>query len=271
MTKKINPKDKTGKLRAATLEFLKRNEPVRKCFENIVVEKEGFIPRELLETALVPNAVIGFKFGEGKVEPGRMYFHPRQDCDLEQVFTLLSSNNPDDTLIVGVDLSRPKDAIIAEFSILLDMQIRRTGKRGKWVPIVDELMEVWDLYEAAGKTPAIQSFRNISRKLGRPLSTVKDQWYEAYEKIYRKPYKPETKYTTTEKKNDAVEKLCARCPHLTPKGGKCHIGGEWHPCAEYLKIAGKEKSVIMEEYNDAILYEYPQEEPPDDPETPDRE
>ncbi len=126
--------------------------------------------------------------------------------------TLLHGNKPNDTLIVGVDLTRPKDSILAEISSLLDMQKKHTGKREKWLPIVPELLQVWDLYEAAGKTPAIQSFRNISRKLGRPISTVKDQWYAAYEKIYRKPYKPESKAATEEKRADA-DALCAKCPY----------------------------------------------------------
>ena len=254
MKETIRPKDKTRKLRDATLELMRRNDKVRECFEKIVSEKKSEIPRELLETALVPNAVAGFRFCNGKTDPGRMYYHPREGCDLEKVLTLLHGNKPNDTLIVGVDLTRPKDSILAEISSLLDMQLNRTGHREKWLPIVDELLQVWDLYEAAGKTPAIQSFRNISRKLGRPLSTVKDQWYAAYEKIYRKRYDPDSKFATEETKRLAEEKVCRTCPHLKGKSAPCQKN-EFVPCAEYIRIAGRERNPTTAEYRDAMLYD----------------
>ncbi len=70
MRKKLHAKEKTKKLRDATLELMRRNEKVRECFEKIVNEKKDEIPRELLEMALVPNAVIGFRFGDGTADRG---------------------------------------------------------------------------------------------------------------------------------------------------------------------------------------------------------
>ena len=87
----------------------------------------------------------------------------------------------------------------------------------------------------------------------RPLSTIKDQWRAAYEKIYRIPYNPESKYTSEEKKADA-DQLCVNCPYITPKGVPCYKGGEQYPCTKYLKISGKEKSIKLTEYRDNIRY-----------------
>jgi len=128
----------------------------------------------------------------------------------------------------------------------------RKKERLKWLPIYKELLEVWDLYSEAGQQPWQKTFPQISRKVGRPLSTVKDQWYMAYEKIYGEKYKPETKYSTEEKRGDA-DKLCASCPH----GAKCYRGNDWHPCRDYLAIAGKEKNLEVEEYKDNIDYSKP--------------
>ena len=229
MEKTIRPKDKTRKLRDATLELMRRNDKVRECFEKIVNEKKPEIPRELLETAMVPNAVAGFRFCNGTADPGRMYYHPREGCDLEKVLTLLHGNKPNDTLIVGVDLTRPKDSILAEISSLLDMQLNRTGHREKWLPIVDELLQVWDMWAAYEKR---RCFHLIAKRLSIPETTVKARWKRAYILIHRKPY---TKKTG---KSSAIE-LCAKCKDQ----GKCYktIDGvmDFYPCAAYLKLTGK--------------------------------
>jgi hypothetical protein len=132
----------------------------------------------------------------------------------------------------------------------LDVEHGGKEKRLKWLSIYKEVLEVWDLYEHAGQQPWKRSFQQISKKVGRPLSTVKDQWNKAYEKIYGKIYKPETKYTTEEKRGDA-DKLCASCPY----GAKCYRRGDWYPCRDYLAIAGKEKNVKFTEYKDSFLYD----------------
>ena len=229
MRKSLHPKEKTKKLRDATLELMRRNDKVRECFEKIVDEKKDDIPRELLETALVPNAVVGFRFGTGTADPGRMYYHPREGCDLEKVMTILSGNKPDDTLIVGINLKRPKDAIMAELTNLLDMQIQRTGKRDKWLPLVDELLQVWDMWAAYEKR---RCFHLIAKRLSIPETTVKARWKRAYILIHRKPY------TKKAGKSSAIE-LCAKCKDQ----GKCYrtVNGvmDFYPCAAYLKLTGK--------------------------------
>ncbi|MCX5839417.1 MAG: hypothetical protein NTW71_13025 [Deltaproteobacteria bacterium] len=257
MAKKINPKDQTKALRGANLQLLNRNEPVKKCFEKIAKEKEDSIPREVLERAFIRPAVIGYRFSsetdfaDGKVVEGEAIFNGmRETSNPEQVLEVLTSGKPEQTLMIGVDLTRTKEVIMAEFEILLDMQRERKRGRMKWLSIVDELLEVWDLHNQAGQQPWQKTFRQISKKVGRPLSTVKDQWYQAYEKIYHKPYDPESKYATEEKRGDAAQ-LCAKCPH----GAGCYKkSGEWIPCSEYENIAGKERNLRSLEYRDNILY-----------------
>ena len=69
----------------------------------------------------------------------------------------------------------------------------------------------------------------------------------AYEKIYGVPYTPEIKFTNEGKKADA-DALCANCPH----NAKCYKSGDWFPCADYLKLAGTEKTAQFFEYDDNV-------------------
>jgi len=110
---------------------------------------------------------------------------------------------------MGIDLSRSKEVILAEVGRLIDQhkKIEKTvlGKirqrRLKWLPKTPELLEVWDLWEEAGKTPAIQTFKYISKKVGRPLSTIKSQWYLCFlKKIHGKKYDGKERYATEEKR-----------------------------------------------------------------------
>jgi hypothetical protein len=176
-----------------------------------------------------------------------------------KIFSELTNGQPSKYLLVGIDLSRTKEVIRDEVAELVKQHQDKIGlgledipqKRFKWLPIVDDLLEVWDLYHQAGKQPWQKTFRQISQKVKRPLSTVKSQWCQAYEKINGKPYDPESKYTTEEKRRDA-DQLCSECPH----DAVCYKkkNGEWIPCPEYLKIAGREKSLKMIKYMDNIRY-----------------
>lgn len=180
---------------------------------------------------------------------------------------------PSESLVITVNLNRSKESIMAEVEeiitdelnnyheelnkvFLFDVNKKFVGteqndkkERMKWLSIVDELLEVWDLYDQAGQQPVKITFKQIARKVNRPLSTVKDQWRTAYEKIYHIPYNPESKYVTEEKKINA-DQLCAKCPH----GAKCYRGNDWFPCNDWLKIAGKERNIKFVEYCDNILY-----------------
>ena len=169
--------------------------------------------------------------------------------------------------LLRIDLSRSRGELLNDFKRFLDRvdYFRNTEDCPKdwkenyqeWKPNKSRFRteawkahEVWDLWEEAGKTPAIQTFKYISKKVGRPLSTVKSQWYQAHEKIKGRPYDPKAKYSTEKKRRDA-DQLCSKCPH----GAICYKkSGEWIPCQEYLKIAGLEKGIKTVEYMDDIFY-----------------
>lgn len=179
--------------------------------------------------------------------------------DSKKIIRALISDRPRQSLLVSIDLDRSTDAIVAEIKKIVESEKRgMQEKRLKWLPKIDELLEVWDLYDRAGRQPAKRTFRQIAKKVGRPLSTVKSQWYMAYEKIFGKPYAydPESKYSTEEKKALA-DALCAKCPH----GAKCCGKDDFYPCSDYLKISGIDKEEYMKkkrlfvEYKDGIAFD----------------
>lgn len=193
--------------------------------------------------------------------------------DAKQILNQIIFQYPSESLVITVDLNRSRESIMAEVEKIITDELNnyheqsnkiflfdvnnkfvRTEqndkkKRMKWLSIIDELLEVWDLYDQAGQQPVKITFKQIAKKVNRPLSTVKDQWRTAYEKIYGIPYNPESKYVTEEKKANA-DQLCPKCPH----GAKCYRGNGWFPCNDYLKIAGKEKSIKFTEYRENIFY-----------------
>jgi hypothetical protein len=176
--------------------------------------------------------------------------------DARDIFSELMNGRPSAHLLMGVDLTRNKEVILEEVKrVILEYQ-KKLGvhevpeKRFKWLSMVDELLEVWDLYDHAGQRPWKETFKRISEKVGRPLSTVKDQWRTAYEKIYGQPYDANSKFATEEKRGDA-DQLCAKCPH----GAICYKkGGDWVPCRDYLKVAGREKTRKAVSYRDDLQY-----------------
>jgi hypothetical protein len=174
----------------------------------------------------------------------------------KETFHRLTYMKPIETLLLGVDMTRSKDVIMAEVERLVDKHQKfyegqkPVKTRLKWLPLADELIQIWDLYQAEGKTPGTVTFKIISKKLKLPVSTIKSRWYTVYEKIYGIPYDPEIKISTEEKKAKADE-LCIQCPY----GAKCYRSGDWFPCAEYMKIAGKEKINNDLEFKDEIYIE----------------
>jgi len=181
-----------------------------------------------------------------------------------------------DCLLVSCDLTRPKEVILAEAEKVIDNEWqtyrRATGhewveteaggweketlpqSRLKWIGITDELLQVWDEYQRAGKQSALKTFEQIAGKIGRPVSTIKDQWRLAYEKIYGEPYTPDLKFSSEEKRREA-DSLCASC-----MDAKCYRRGgdddgiSWFPCNKYIELAGKERKLKTVEYNEKILY-----------------
>jgi len=286
MKKKVYPKDQTKELSRANWELLRRNPEAMAAYEeaysadfrawckkNRILEEEtvAFIKDSFAVRAATNGKVAlldsWLKF-LGKLSEQYPFSYSYEEIeskyreqilkDAKDILNLLIFPCPSQSLLVVVNLDRSKEAIMAEVDEIVTKElneylIERNNKKGrmKWLSIIDELLEVWDLYDQAGQQPWQKTFRQISKKVGRPLSTVKDQWYQAYEKIHNKPYAPESKYTTEEKRRDA-DQLCARCPH----GAVCYKkSGEWIPCPEYVKMAGKEKYSKLVEYIDDILYD----------------
>ena len=172
------------------------------------------------------------------------------------IFIEMTSGKPLTHMFVGIDLTRTKEAILAEVAEIVTLHKIRTGitetekKRLKWLPVVNELLEVWDLWNQAGQKPWQRTMTAIAKRVGRPTSTVKAQWRMAYEMIYNKPYDPQTRYSTEESKERAEDILCSKCPY----DAKCYKkNGDWFPCADYRKIAGKERSFKTVQYNDEII------------------
>jgi len=290
MKKKVkSATNQTRELSRAKWEFFKRNpenmkwlaehkdiRESRKWYEERIKNYIGEMPNfdEILEECMQCPAVIeDYRFFEFIHECPDYFFSEKISDDevnekwlfmlkkkADLIFKLLTLNGAANTLLLGIDLTRSKEAIMAEVESLV-IKYREfyydnnlPNQRLKWLPKADKLLEVWDLYDKAGQKPATRTFKIISKIVGRPVSTIKSQWYMAYEKIYGQKFDPEKTYSTEEKKDKAME-LCANCPHLAPrgKGAKCHSKGDWFPCADYLKIAGKEKpKPIHLEFKDEI-------------------
>jgi len=178
-----------------------------------------------------------------------------------EVFADLTAGEPNKHLLMGIDLSRSKEVILAEVGRLIDQhkKIEKTvlGKirqrRLKWLPKTPELLEVWDLWEEAGKTPAIQTFKYISKKVGRPLSKIKSQWYLAFEKIHGKKYDGKERYATEEKRK-AADEMCVQCGKITECYKKRGESMEFIPCKAYLRAKGIEPGGNDIEYIEG--YEY---------------
>lgn len=177
---------------------------------------------------------------------------------------------PDESLFLVADLNRSKEAIMAEIDEIVTEERNRLKKerqrdfilddgkvtmiekkepdnRLKWLPIVDALLEVWDLWSEAGKTPAIQTFTLIAKKLKRPISTVKDQWYSAYEKIQGEKYSSTVKLATEEKRADA-DAMCAKCGKITQCYRERNGMMDFIPCKAYLRAIGIE--IEREDYSE---------------------
>jgi len=208
------------------------------------------------DMAMEPGAVDPFKMDGNKLKEKAIELHCR---DAKQIFNELTNCNPFTHLLLGIDLTRNKDVIVEELKQIVTDYQKRLGlneiikkSRIKWLKNYPEFLQVWDLYEKAGQQPATRTFGQIAKQLKRPSSTVKGQWYQAYEKIFREKYDPESKYTNEEKRANA-DRLCSECEYAkSGKTPKCYRGGDWHPCNEYLLIAGRERIGLFIKYDDNI-------------------
>jgi hypothetical protein len=156
-------------------------------------------------------------------------------AEARRIFDEMTAGRPLKHLLVGIDLTRSKEVIMAEVAELLTLHKLRTGvsempkARLKYLPMVPELLAVWDAWAEYGQR---RCFHLIARKLKIPESTVKLRWRRAYQEIHGQDYTKETAAKS-------ADKLCASCKDQ----GKCYkiINGtmERLPCAAYLKLTGK--------------------------------
>ena len=165
-------------------------------------------------------------------------------CLRQGVRFLHNHPHPEHIWIVAVDLSRSKKSIMEGFESIIDLQQYKlfrgkTKSRLKWLSIIDEILQVWDMWEGYGHK---RCFHLIAKKLNIPESTVKSRWRSAYKLIYKK------EYTKEHAKDEAIQ-LCAKCKDE----GKCYkliknvkTGVSEmkmsEPCAAYLKLAGPKYS-----------------------------
>jgi hypothetical protein len=265
MKKKLRPDEQTKEIGRAKWEFLKRNPEEYKEIEKNISEllNLGFdideeVMIECMQRPAASDATLMFLESWLKIlhknlaiilesyEEKNKVYREQILKDATEILNRILYLNPSECLLLVCDLTRSKKAIMGEVEAIVDKQlgqykkekekVQSSIKRLKWLSNTDELLEVWDLYERAGQMPGVMSFKRIAKKVKRPVSTVKSQWRLAYEKIYGKAYDPGTKYANEETRALA-DAFCAKCPY----NGKCYRNGDCYPCAEYMKIAGKEK------------------------------
>ncbi len=155
----------------------------------------------------------------------------------EFTFLNLTQGEPVKRLLLGVDLTRSKDVIMAEVEDIIDpyqkfYRGKEATKRLKWLSVIDELLTIWDLWESYGQR---QCSRLIAKRLELPEQTVKGRWRTAYKLIYGKEY-------TKEHASIEADKLCVKCKDQE----RCYpvVNGimKHEPCAAYLKLAGSNYS-----------------------------
>jgi len=261
---KIKPKDQTKTLAKARWEFSQRNEKVREERQHILEltaklqDVPGFpiITEADLKEGVQRPAAEGYVFHvddrERDSSTSERYRKDDAFATYLNLRTYITHSDPINTLLVSIDLKRTKTAIMAEVEELVNFHKKRVLRdeprgREKWLPLVDELLEVWDLWSEAGKTPAIQTFTLIAKKLKRPVSTVKDQWYSAYEKIYGEKYNSSFKLATEEKRADA-DMMCAKCGKIAQCYRERNGMMDFIPCKAYFRAIGIE--IEREDYSE---------------------
>lgn len=263
MSKKINPKDQTRELNKAFFEFLKRNKNEFAAFlekyefESVAALCEKYhAPQEEVEEWLAeilsPPAVMdekpcysaylkAYRRAEKKecqgpclpaevikaMEQFSKIYLEELAKDSENIIREYMSVRPLERLMVSIDLTRPTEVILAEVKALVTSSKREMQeKRLKWLPIVNDLLDVWDLWE---KYSQRRCFSLIARRLKIPESTVKARWRLAYKLIYGHEY-------TKQQGHADADMLCSKCKDQK----KCYRivknSMEFIPCAAYLKM-----------------------------------
>jgi len=162
----------------------------------------------------------------------------------------LLSGDSENILILSIDLTRSKEAILEEVADLITAAKSERGTketRLKWLSIVDELLKVWDAWDGYGQR---RCFHLVARKLKVPESTVKARWRLAYQLINGKEY-------SKEQAAASADELCAKCKDQ----GKCYrvVNGvmDFYPCTAYLKLTGESctRERLLENF-DAVADKY---------------
>jgi hypothetical protein len=242
----------------------KCNQELRKSW-NLILSESFFdkdFKEKLTEIETLPAANTGWHFCRFVMDHGyQVMAHGGEDVfcltkdslntkfldylcqNAREIFTELTNGQPSKHLLVGLDLSRTKEVILAEVADLVTQHQDRSGlgledipqKRFKWLSIVDDLLEVWDSWIASGE-PARRAFPAIAKRLNIPESTVKARWHRAHVFIYGKPYETDPAKRRKQLEDKAMELLCLKCtdPVCGNKHGADEIG-----CPAYVKMAGK--------------------------------
>jgi hypothetical protein len=176
--------------------------------------------------------------------------------DARGIFTELTDGRPAVHLLMGIDLTRSKDVIMAEVERLVTEHQTKMGKnerpkgRLRWLSIVDEILAVWD---AANSYERVRDFRAVARKLNMEYSTVQKRWNLAYKLIYGREYSADEAKETM---RDSAFDLCAHCPPEKAKHCYVEIDGrmEFRPCEEFKKLYGTDylREKILEN-SDVVL------------------
>lgn len=188
----------TEKLSRAQFEFMQRNpekkkahseetahlEPIHNFLNEIKQSDEQ--PTESFEDFLKKNYCRPAARQSTAVRQFRLETEDWKEKSLQNagaVVQELFSGDAENTLIVSIDLTRSKEAILQEVADLItkakeDVQETRL----KWLPVVDEFLEVWDLRSEG------MSFSEISRSKKITIDLARKRFYRAYQLISGEDY-----------------------------------------------------------------------------------
>jgi hypothetical protein len=234
MVKKKNKERITDKLRHARLDVLRRNEQDKEEFAN-VVERNKYIERKYLEAALVTPTVISLKIipleledspeeinanetkfsSDGLAHDDLLFpLYPLQQITEEKAKKIIGLllwdphlNNPseyENKLLLGINLNRPKEDILAEIQRILKFHHRRKTTRFTWLKKWLQYKQVWDARRMRKKFSVIADELNLKKDATRRM------FYRAFEIIYGKKYNP-SDYEKPQIRKKYLKRVCETC------------------------------------------------------------
>lgn len=267
MAKKISPKDQTEEIRNAKWAFLQRGDKQKAAFFeaypelvrlrdkpiSLSMSQWDEIFKEMMCAPAVKEAFINSQWTfmeiRRKTAGKNCNYQEMNLAWKEEILkdapaildSLIPTDLPAETLIVGIDLTRATDVIMAEFGEILSRnkaslaKIPQSRPRPKWVSIYDDLLSVYDLWV---RSPKPRCFSMIAEILRKPESTVRKQWRRAYELIHGKEFSREQRSTgrdgfCSERCKDAKKEQIAKCYRVINGNMK------FTPCSEFVKLFGK--------------------------------